>query len=101
MTNIVALLREAASLPFPGVLPADLELRDRLTAAADELEASAEYALCKWLVEDETRRCLMWQDSQGPWTCAVALARQDALTYGDAPTRSAAIRAALKAWEER
>lgn len=104
MTDIVKLLREAAAhgkaVAHWGPNDATLSVLARLTAAADELEASAEWALCKWLAEDGRRRLHMWQDSLGPWTTLlIQIAGPE--VYGDADTRADAIRAALKAWEER
>lgn len=102
MTDVVALLREAATLIGPPLPDEPTDTAKRLTAAADELEASAEWALCKWLAEDKHRMVRFFEPSLHPWICELyAVIGDDPDASGYGTDRADAIRAALKAWEER
>lgn len=111
MTDIVKLLREEAETVEeafagnPAVVCEDwlTPLAARLTAAADELEASAEWALCKWLAEDAKREAKVERRDNRAWFARIG-PRPNSVRFAvsdDMSVRGEAIRAAIKAWEER
>lgn len=117
MSDIVKLLREAAAFITDTIAAHDewadsdnrdgaarrlwVQQRDALSEAADELEASAEWALCKWLAEDESRSARPWPHSDGVWIVYLSVGMEDPRKIGEGRGRADAIRAAIKAWEER
>lgn len=101
MKDLAALLREAAGHICKHTHWDGDVVSERLFNAADALESSAEFALAEWASDDTWIECIVWTDDDGDWRVSLESPNRRVIGVRSTVSRADAIRAAIRAWEER